>query len=800
MKHKNLLLIPVLILIFIFAACSDDKAVEVDGDLDREPPTEWDWDEQAIEEEAEVEEGYAEWEEPEYVNDTLQDAPYPQLLSEHHYRFDDNVPHDINSIMAVPQGGAYFGGQEGLYYWNPTAKEFEKPEIPEEITTIQVIDMAVNQYNHLILAAYTNLDSMLYAVEYNTLSPRPECNLMASPQSLTTREGLVHIGTSGGIFIFNEQSCTNWGDVSGTVVDIDSGEYNDVDSGNVDKQFVALTRESGQSDRLWRLTDGIWEGISSEQGLSNSVHRSLALYMPRKEVWLVSDAGLQVMDHLKHFKTYTPTTGQLPVDSLYRLAIGSDGVVWGSGKNAIIRQRPDVSDRWDKFNSPRWLIEDKVRMVGYDYEGSLWVTTSVGVSRLYNEDWTLEQKSEEYIHKTKLRHMRESKYLGLCEMEDPGDIENCQPAMHENEAFYTAMYSLAMTFRAAALNNLGDHSGLEHARKVFETVLEMFTASRENGVVGAPATIIADRGEGPVENAYWYRSDDYDWRGNVDRATLAAYIAAMVYYHQLIADDNAKKSIAGVLNHFVETLIANDMRLIDKDGQPTDEGYWDEEHTTGDTRGTGGLAALQALAILRGAYAVTGNQLVFDKYIELAEQKNYALSTETQKKWAASRWDDYRNDLTSYLSYMVLMRFAKLDKFRQSYNKSLIEAFEAEKKQLNPIANMTYGAFFHNDFMLDETVEVLRDWPVDLLDWRIDTCERKDVTIEEGSGVAGEPLLLTEVLPQSQRKFVPIDGNPYECEWEGAVSDLDVGGKKEYDATGWLLSYWMGRYFGLISE
>jgi hypothetical protein len=86
-------------------------------------------------------------------------------------------------------------------------------------------------------------------------------------------------------------------------------------------------------------------------------------------------------------------------------------------------------------------------------------------------------------------------------------------------------------------------------------------------------------------------------------------------------------------------------------------------------------------------------------------------------------------------------------------------------------------------------METLRDEPLDLVQWTIDSRKREDIRLVH------EPVLddteVNRILPPSERATIRSDSNLY-----SAVRGED--GMSESSGVFWLLPYWMGRYYGFI--
>jgi hypothetical protein len=86
-------------------------------------------------------------------------------------------------------------------------------------------------------------------------------------------------------------------------------------------------------------------------------------------------------------------------------------------------------------------------------------------------------------------------------------------------------------------------------------------------------------------------------------------------------------------------------------------------------------------------------------------------------------------------------------------------------------------------------VDFLRDVSLDLVDWTIDNSKREDIRLARRPEM--EILQTSRLLPASERGVMRWDRNPW------AVKSGNEG-HSESCPTFWLVSYWMGRYYGYI--
>ena len=107
-----------------------------------------------------------------------------------------------------------------------------------------------------------------------------------------------------------------------------------------------------------------------------------------------------------------------------------------------------------------------------------------------------------------------------------------------------------------------------------------------------------------------------------------------------------------------------------------------------------------------------------------------------------------------------------------------------------PFYDFVFNTFSGQRVPLAESVETLREWPLDMIEWTVDNRSREDVQVERRPGTDDEHL--TRILPRSEMGLVMWDQDPYK-------SMIGRGGQREDKPTDWLLAYWMGRYWGCLT-
>lgn len=804
-------------------ACSGGDATGADGDgseYERYEPVpdgdETDGDvEKAVDGDA-----MERWEEGEYTVDSVADEPFFHFRSASWNVLDGGiVPERTRRVIAYPGGGAYIGAENGLFRYDPDKPEGERLfriSYPAGATAFNVIDMVMGDRNTLYVLANPSQGSnyWLYRVQTEDfLEAETKCSLGHSATSIAAMgsDQWIYIGTDGPVYYFNGVDC---------MVNSTSGwPQGGIRSlSGTDDGKLALIRFDGRESRYeLHVKDGAWREYLVDDGLLTgqltSVHYFAEAEGGEDVIWISSLDGLQKMDAMRRFNTFLAQACEaasledcgLPWNEIRRVNVSPEGEVWAATTRGAAQYRPEEG-RWRFFHSSRWLPEDETTTVGFDHEGGVWIGRINGLTLLYREEWTLEKKADLFLETLKERHIRMNGFSARSDLSGPGDTATAEPWIEQDEALTSGMYALAQTFRAAALDpGILRQEAAAEAWASVHMITELIKATHLDEfpeIEGLPARTIVPRGDGPVddpEQGEWNRSDYYDWLGDVGPESVVGHTLIYPFYYDLLATKAQKKQIADTVSKLADHLIRNAWRLIDVDGKATSRGHWEDEWVTGDTGklGSGGLAALELLALLRVAYHITGEKKYWEAYLDRAEAGRYAEAVRHQKSMSDLREGDHAADLLAFLSYLPMLRYADAVQYRKIYMESLEEAWAAERDEHSPLFNFIYGAYAHRKFDLEQAVRYLRQVPPDLVDWRVESCWRMDVSLADEADQDGEPQLSRALAPD-ERMLLRVDDNPYRCQW-GSEDDTDeVGGRLEDDGVFYLLPYWMGRYFGFI--
>lgn len=182
----------------------------------------------------------------------------------------------------------------------------------------------------------------------------------------------------------------------------------------------------GMSNRgLVRVQKQLISSFSSKEGLKG-VNAYPVLADSRRRVWVGKQGD--ALDLIEN-----GAVRQIPLNGIRSLTEAPDGTIWIAGQDWIYLYR---NDKLEKFQGEiaQELISNFVHAIQFDRAGNLWVSTTVGVFRLQNGEWTHFNKADgfptnetRFVHETASRDFYVGTYDGLISIADCGlRIADCR--------------------------------------------------------------------------------------------------------------------------------------------------------------------------------------------------------------------------------------------------------------------------------------------------------------------------------------------------------------------------------------
>ncbi len=562
------------------------------------------------------------------------------------------------------------------------------------------------------------------------------------------------------------------------------------------------------------MEEGVWR-YKGDQGelirgrdrlLSNCAH-AIAVD-GRDRVWVGSNAGLDVLTGGRSRRQFRGENG-LPFEDVRAIAAAPDGeTMWFGTPNGAIRYE---GKQFILRHSERWVLSDDVRAIAVDSDMTAWIATSKGVSAIRRRKMTLRDKAEHYLKICRTRHVRSPGLVGRCRLADRGVPESHQDEDDDNDGQYTAMYLAAECFRYAVTGAQDAKANATEAYRALEfleavTPIPGFVArsvvpstwTRMHDDVYPDEVEAAERRRNDPRwknvNPRWHLSEDgrWWWKNDTSSDEIAGHLFGYPIYHALVADDEEKRRVAGLVRRIMDHIIDNGYVLRDVDGEPTRWAHWGPQDLNDDPAWRPERAgnSLEILSHLRVAHDLTGEQRYLDAYQRLIDEHGYAENVLEMKPADPSDQNHIQDELNGLVCYHLL-RLETSPKLRKIYRKAVLRWLDIVRHESSPFYNFVCGSQLDCRFELERCVAFLRDTSLDLVEWTLDNRHRLDITIDRTAGLH-EPQA-TRVLPASERGVI---------RWDGSSMGLIRGHDGWTENTGehWLLPYWMGRYYGWIKR
>ncbi len=524
--------------------------------------------------------------------------------------------------------------------------------------------------------------------------------------------------------------------------------------------------------------------------------------------WLAGLGGVTVYRNGCWVASYTPKEG-LPNAWATCVARAPDGRMWVGTKLGLVQfGHKSVSVR----SSRRWLLDDRVVKIAFDSAGNAWVATQKGVSEIARRRMTLAQKAAFFERICLKRHVREPGLIEKCKLQSPGDTLHWAPRDDDNDGQYTSMALAAQAFHYAVTPTPALKS---RARKTFNALAFLQTVTQTPGFVARTVVptswkhmadpnrtwtnrqwaeaVVADPRRKRVENQWRLSADGkWRWKGDTSSDEITGHMFGYLFYYDLVADAREKKRVSRHICKIVDYIVKGGFLLRDLDGKPTRWGVWAPEKLNHDPDWAAerGINSVEMLSYLKLAYHVSGNPKYEKIYRKLAFQHHYAENARRAKTYERS-WRTHIDDELLALAFPALLLYEKDPKLKTIYRESLEWWYKGVKADHSPFFDFVYGALSGKNPQPEISVAALRDASLDLVRWRLDNSRREDLHLVRRPEL--ESLQTSRLLPVSERGVMRWDNNP----WNAVQGD---GGWTESSGVWWLLSYWMGRYYGFIRK
>lgn len=640
--------------------------------------------------------------------------------------------------------------------------------------------------------------------------------------------GEVLLGTWNGLYIFSKNQLKKADNVIPPVSVIDAlGSYAmgpngmwHYDGAKWNQQNYNLPRSlrdaiADNQGNLWVATDvGLYKCRNGKTKLYQDTSQLISCYVKTVSldqsgrIWAGVMGGVSVRDSSHLIKNLTPLQG-IPSISINCIRRSNDGTMWVGTDVGVVRYSPDGSH--SLLFSRRWLTDNKVTSIDFDKENTAWIGTANGVSAIKKQMMTLEEKEKNFYGQLMKRHIRPPWTCGVLRLEIPGDTSSWRYSDDDNDGEYTGGYLAMESFRYAVTK---DPDAKIKARKAFDFLRYLQTVTGTDGffarsivpvswtkVNDANRTydekqladeLVRDPRYKPVAER-WRKSKDgkWLWKGDTSSDEMDGHMMGYFFYYEFAADEEEKSLIRNHVSRIMDYLIKNNYNFIDIDGTHTHWAVWspDQLNRDPDWASERSINSLELLAYLKFAGHITGNVKYEIEYQRLIKDEDY-LENVSRLISKNPAWQIYFDRTMEGYLFPILLRYETDPKLHEFYSQLIDKWMAGQPAGENLINNLTYAIATGKTVNVSQTIEFLRDAPLDLVDWPIDHTLREDVHIVRSPIL--EEIQISELPPASIRSTVRWDKNP----WAAVQGDPS----QEREPVFWLWPYWMARYLNIIQS
>ncbi|RTE52024.1 hypothetical protein EHW67_17650 [Arenibacter aquaticus] len=514
--------------------------------------------------------------------------------------------------------------------------------------------------------------------------------------------------------------------------------------------------------------------------------------------------GIQILDR----KTFglNKIDQKLPWTAITAVKNISGSLWFGSTKGAF-KQRKD--GKYDYYASKRWLVDDEVVDLAASPDSSVLILTQKGMSKINFVPMTLAEKADYFQEIQRLRHIRYGFTSDLA-MKTPGDLSTGYFHDTDNDGLWTSMYLAGELFRYAVTKS---EDAKQNAYEAFEA-MERLTAlpdlngfparsfERDGYEVGLHANGFSEewREQYVKENGrIWRLSDDeiWRWKSTTSSDESCGHFFVYALFAELAPDKAWRDRAIHQIKIQMDHIMNNDWYLVDWNGEPTAWGRWNPDYVNsfptnvGDRR----LNSTLILSFLQTAYHFTKDK----KYKKAAEKliKKYGYDENANRPATvigyvegedlSDKWN-HSDDEMYFLTVPAFVNYSFSEEQKKAHFNAVKSHWEVERSEKNPLWNYLFALAGGENIDSEESAWWLREFPMDLIDWKIDNDHRKDL-IKIAPNFRSQTY--TEVLPGDERRL-HLHNGAYR---NNGGSD----GKREYAPYIYLLPYWAGRYVEAIS-
>jgi len=382
--------------------------------------------------------------------------------------------------------------------------------------------------------------------------------------------------------------------------------------------------------------------------------------------------------------------------------------------------------------------------------------------------------------------------LGLVfDVFPPSNVSPIRYADVEDSAIWTGAYIASQAFRFSVT---GNQRAMENIERSLFAIHELRMITAKEGLL---ARGFLKGTSAPANETEWHKGtgdyENYVWKGDVSRDQYLGIFFGLAVAFPFIQSEVVKNMILVDIHSLADHIIDNNLHIIDVDGKPTQYGNFSVRPFNVD-----GLSAILALAIIRIAHNITGDEK-FRRYYT-----DYLIRSEQYHKiawqWLGFGLELFRNYVNYNMAFMALYSLITVEidsELKLLYLNLLDKIWINVKDDLN-----SFFTFIHHGMRgiisLDEAIrgaiQSLELFPFPLVNRVVENS--KDPSISKS-------FFLDRKWRRQAKYPLPMDHRvPSNFIWKENPRLLDggSGNGRIFHPASYLVAYWMGRYYRLISE
>lgn len=476
----------------------------------------------------------------------------------------------------------------------------------------------------------------------------------------------------------------------------------------------------------------------------------------------------------------------LPRNEVFDICFDENGSVYYATDIGVIML---FNGKLKYFSADRYVPSNNVFCASVSKDGDIIIAgTEKGLSVINRYRTTLSEKAAEYELIAEKYHQRRG-FTAERVVYDY-DMNNGYVHISDNDGLWTGYYVAAEVFRY--LTN-GDNEALFRARRGKNAMLLLMNVT---GIPGFTARAVRYKGEQGFGNndPEWVKSDEFgcEWKCETSSDEMTGHFFALSLYYDYCADNQEKHEIKDALRKITDHIIENKYRLCDHDGLPTTWACWDPELLNSDDRwfAEKGINSLELLAFLKVIYHMTGDIKYKELYDEFVKYHHYVLNASQQKIKDAH--DCHIDDNLAFLAAFSLLRLEEDETIRRYVLCGLEDHWSYERVERQPLFSFLHAYLTGRGEDITDCLLSLEQMPLDLIFYDEYNSKRKDIVYDEERNAYLLDPQIKNPLPYDERNVFRADAGSF---------NLDSKDRKcAVDPSLYLLPYWMGRFFGLITE